>query len=208
MKKLDKKGFAAIEAVLIVVVLGILGFTGWFVWHAKQNTDDSLNKAASSQQGIVKASSKATDFASCKAATGSTLLESYPEKCVTKDGKSFIDTSGTMPVEKPYLTIKELSIMLPLSTGITDAYYYFANNSAYLSVHSLDGTACAADKTSIGAISTTDVASAATQKVNGKNYAYYSPQAGCSDDAATQAKADTARQALVQAFKQVTTTDN
>jgi hypothetical protein len=46
----ESQGFAAIETILILVVLGILGFTGWFVWHAKQNTDKSLDAASNSQQ--------------------------------------------------------------------------------------------------------------------------------------------------------------
>lgn len=60
MKKLNQTGFAAIEAVLILVVVAILGFTGWFVWQAKQNTDESLNAANSSEQAIAKAKKSET----------------------------------------------------------------------------------------------------------------------------------------------------
>jgi len=42
MKK-NSQGFATIEAALLVVILGILGFTGWYVWHAKQNAEESLS---------------------------------------------------------------------------------------------------------------------------------------------------------------------
>lgn len=55
MKKLHQTGFAAIEAVLILVVVGIIGFTGWFVWNAKQNADKSLDAANSSEQAKIKA---------------------------------------------------------------------------------------------------------------------------------------------------------
>jgi cytoskeletal protein RodZ len=41
----NQRGFAAVEAILIVIVLGIIGFTGWFVYHAKQNTDKTLTSA-------------------------------------------------------------------------------------------------------------------------------------------------------------------
>jgi hypothetical protein len=61
MKKSNQSGFAAIEAVLILVVVAILGFTGWFVWHAKQNADKSLNAANSSEQASIKAKKKAAD---------------------------------------------------------------------------------------------------------------------------------------------------
>jgi len=46
MKK-NEKGFAALEAVLVVIILGILGFTGWFVLNAKQNADKSLSSNTS-----------------------------------------------------------------------------------------------------------------------------------------------------------------
>ncbi len=61
MKKIDQTGFAAIEAVLVCVILGIIGFTGYFVWHAKQNTDESLNNTASSQPGIAKKKAVSVD---------------------------------------------------------------------------------------------------------------------------------------------------
>jgi len=38
------------------VVVAILGFTGWFVWHAKQNTDKSLDNANKSSSTAWKAS--------------------------------------------------------------------------------------------------------------------------------------------------------
>lgn len=43
----NQDGFAALEAVLIVVILGILGFTGWFVLNDKKNTDKSLSSNSS-----------------------------------------------------------------------------------------------------------------------------------------------------------------
>jgi len=58
MRKISQSGFAIIEAVLIVVVVGILSFTGWFVWHAKQNTDKSLDAANNSEQASVKTTKK------------------------------------------------------------------------------------------------------------------------------------------------------
>lgn len=46
MKKFGQSGFATIEAVLILVILAMVAGTGYFVWHAKQNTNASLNQAA------------------------------------------------------------------------------------------------------------------------------------------------------------------
>lgn len=47
MIKQDKtSGFSILETLLVLVIAGILGFTGWFVWNAKQNTDQIFNAAA------------------------------------------------------------------------------------------------------------------------------------------------------------------
>jgi hypothetical protein len=94
MKKTKKNGFAAIETILIVVVLGILGFAGYFVWHAKQDADKSLTNAAISQP-VPNRAPRAPDFGDCITATGSKLELTFPEKCVTKEGKSFTDTETT-----------------------------------------------------------------------------------------------------------------
>jgi len=60
MKQSNQTGFAAIEAVLILVVVAILGFTGWFVWHAKQSTDKSLDAANNSEQASISIKKKPT----------------------------------------------------------------------------------------------------------------------------------------------------
>jgi hypothetical protein len=94
MQNNKQSGYAIIETALILFVLCILGITGWFIWNAKQNADRSLDAAATTEQGIV-ANSKVTDFVSCKAAKGSKMLETYPEQCMTKDGKTFTDGVST-----------------------------------------------------------------------------------------------------------------
>ncbi len=37
MRKLDQKGFTAVEGLLIFVIISILAGTGWYVWHANRN---------------------------------------------------------------------------------------------------------------------------------------------------------------------------
>ncbi len=41
-------GFAVLETILIVGILGVLSGTGYFVWHAKQTADKSLDAATQS----------------------------------------------------------------------------------------------------------------------------------------------------------------
>ncbi len=55
----NQKGFAVVETLLIVAILAIIGGTGYFVWHAKQNTESSLNNTTNSQQAISKQTKKA-----------------------------------------------------------------------------------------------------------------------------------------------------
>jgi hypothetical protein len=110
-----ESGFAVVEALLILVILAIIGGTGYFIWHAKQSSEKSLANASNSQQGIVKAST-VTDFASCKAASGSKLLETYPEQCVTKDGKKFTDISDETASWTQY-TAPDNSFMMKIPDG-------------------------------------------------------------------------------------------
>jgi len=118
----NQKGFATVEAVLVVIIIAIVGFTGWFAWHSKKSADSSLNAANKSAQTTVpKTTVKAvTSFADCKAAKGSKTLTTYPEQCVTKDGKTFTDK--TQSTQK-YLIIKEWGVRIPLSAADSGAYY-------------------------------------------------------------------------------------
>jgi hypothetical protein len=93
-----KKKLTVLSAIFIIIVVGIIGFTGWFAWHSKQVADKTLTDAAKIAQTSTAKPVKATPvttFAECKSAAGSILQESYPETCVTKAGKRFIDTSNT-----------------------------------------------------------------------------------------------------------------
>ncbi|MBC7581425.1 hypothetical protein H7097_00975 [Aeromicrobium sp.] len=54
MKNLNQKAFAVPEALLVIVIISMLAGTGYFVWNAKQNTDESLDKSANANQAVVK----------------------------------------------------------------------------------------------------------------------------------------------------------
>ncbi len=48
--KNSQKGFAVLEGLLILVIIGIIGGTGWYVIHSKNQTDQTLTAAASTNQ--------------------------------------------------------------------------------------------------------------------------------------------------------------
>jgi hypothetical protein len=88
MKKSYQSGFAAIEAVLVLVIVGILSFTGWFVWNAKQNADTSLENAdkANSSESTKKTAAKdevdsKTGLTTFKSASGVFAVQ-YPSNWV------------------------------------------------------------------------------------------------------------------------------
>ncbi|HSX44795.1 MAG TPA: hypothetical protein VLF39_01625 [Candidatus Saccharimonadales bacterium] len=90
MKKLNESGIGTIETILILIIVSMIGATGWYVWHSKQSTDDSLNKA---NQNSYAQTTKITNFDECKKAVGSKIQETFPEICATKNGQKFTDTS-------------------------------------------------------------------------------------------------------------------
>jgi len=187
----NQKGFISIETFLIIVVLVLVGGTGYFVYHATKKTNDTFTAAAKAAES--------TPDTSKPHASSSTSAKSVPTK--------------------EYLAIKEWGVKIPLTESTKDAYYVFLQNdtsSAYLSLHSLDGTQCAADQTSIGAVfrylpgdqdpeSHEFYSSIYTDgiKVGNYYYRYASPQAGCSDNNQTQTKASDARQQLMNSIKDI-----
>jgi uncharacterized protein HemX len=46
--KQDESGFSPVESLLVIVIVAILGFVGWYVYHAQQTANKSLNATASS----------------------------------------------------------------------------------------------------------------------------------------------------------------
>ena len=65
----------ALIVAIAVLGIAILGLVGWLVW----NTSKDTNRV-----------SEITTFEQCKVAEGSKLLETFPEQCVTVDGRTFV----------------------------------------------------------------------------------------------------------------------
>jgi len=175
MKRLNYRGFAAVETVLIVVIIGLLAGVGYYVWHTNQQTKATLDAA-------------------------SKVAQSSPAKVTQKPTNSVSSQTSTTA----YLTFSEWGVKIPLSPSISDAYYAYKNGYVYLSVRSLSNTDCSADSTTLGAVTRftadekdtysgelyIDEMKGAT-KVGSYYYAYVHPQAACSDDQSVLTKADT-----------------
>jgi len=106
-----QQGVTVVEALLIIIVIAILGFAGWFVYHKVHKTADSSKTSSQNTASI-------TNFAECKQAADSKLLETAPEQCVTKDGKRFTD----MATQQQYLTITEWGVKIPYNGSDTFTY--------------------------------------------------------------------------------------
>lgn len=46
--KFSQKGFAALEGILILIIIAIIGGTGYYVWHAKDQADETLAETSNS----------------------------------------------------------------------------------------------------------------------------------------------------------------
>lgn len=67
-------GHALIIAIVAVAVVAILGVLGWLFWQ------NFINKSSGST---------VTTYEQCQSTAGSKTLETYPEQCVTADGRTF-----------------------------------------------------------------------------------------------------------------------
>jgi hypothetical protein len=123
MKKLQN-GFTVVEGLLIVVTVGILGGTGWYVWQAKSQADKNLSSANNVSQNVPTPTKSIKTFDDCKNAAGSKILTTYPEQCVTKDGKKFTQFS------QQYLTIKEWGVRGKYSSNLTLRYMLLEDSSS------------------------------------------------------------------------------
>lgn len=49
MFKKNQKGFAAVEAVLILVIVALVGFVAWYAFHTKNSANNTYNNAGNTQ---------------------------------------------------------------------------------------------------------------------------------------------------------------
>ena len=128
-------GFSVTELLLILLGVGIIAGTGWYVWHSTNSAKDLYSKTSSlalPKAGPIKS------FDDCKKAAGSKIQETYPEVCVTKDGKRFVNAnSSTNEVGgaknktyiNGYLHIKEWGVKIPVTQNVHPNYRIFQVNN-------------------------------------------------------------------------------
>ncbi len=123
MNPRERKELAISEIVLITLAVIGVGVVVWLAW---------ARPLPSSQKPV-------NSFAGCKAAEGSVVQTSYPEVCVTKDGKRFVnpdqkvelpsassgDASGhTGTVARKMLTVKEWKVAFPYPNNVRSLSYH------------------------------------------------------------------------------------
>lgn len=79
MKKTNQNGIAVLEVLLVLILLAIVGFTGYYVWHARQTTNDALNAANSTSTAPIT-SKKSQAAPTSTDETANWLLYSTPSK--------------------------------------------------------------------------------------------------------------------------------
>jgi hypothetical protein len=92
-------GYGVIETTLMVIIIVILFFTAWFVHWSTDSTRSIINntnsEAGTSAPQEPLAPSDVKTYAQCEQLPGSRIEQTYPQVCVTTDGKSFTDTGSS-----------------------------------------------------------------------------------------------------------------
>jgi predicted lipoprotein with Yx(FWY)xxD motif len=87
-KKLQA-GFAATEAILILVIVGLVAFVAWYAFHTKNSTDNTYNNAANTQLNPPQKSTKTS--ANTKTSATASIIQT---KTSSSLGQYLADGSG------------------------------------------------------------------------------------------------------------------
>ena len=60
-KRLNQRGFSAVEGLLVIIIILLVGFIGYYVWHAQQSTSKTLNTASTAKQATTTKSQTAAE---------------------------------------------------------------------------------------------------------------------------------------------------
>lgn len=131
MARTSKKeaGFGIIEIIIILCIVAAAAFAGWYIWN--ENRKSSIESGGS-----------INSFEECTKA-GNPVQLSYPEVCVTKDGKRFTNPAQATGQSfegaetqngQILLKISQWGIEIPLTDANKDLVYHYAKNDAYEAV--------------------------------------------------------------------------
>jgi hypothetical protein len=127
MNPKERRELAISEIVLIVLAVVGLSVVVWLAWARPLKSNEPVNS-----------------FASCQAAGDSVLQTSYPEVCVTKEGKRFVNpdqkvelpsASGTdtdnqtSTATRKKLTVKEWKVAFPYPDNVRSLSYHTTASS-------------------------------------------------------------------------------
>ncbi len=105
-KHSSQSGFAALEAVLLVVIVAIIGGTGYFVYHANKKTNSTFNSAAK-------------------------VAQSTPQQKTKKKSTTPAKTTTTTPAPtQAYFTITEWGVRAPYNGTDTLTYRLNADKTS------------------------------------------------------------------------------
>lgn len=90
MNKTQNQSGSAFVIIIILIVVVIIGALGFLFWRNFINSGETKNTPQTYQE--------------CVAAKDSKILETYPEQCVTADGKSFTNPAQKAPSADADLT--------------------------------------------------------------------------------------------------------
>ncbi len=126
IKSLNQKGFAAMEAVLVVVILAIIGGTGYYVYQANNKATDTQNTAQTNANTAAphkkKTAKKSSTNGSSTQQSKNSAIEAAVKSYWTKQGKQ-VDSVTVTDIEG--VNAKGLFHLVGDSGGAT----YIAHNN-------------------------------------------------------------------------------
>lgn len=174
MKRLNNKGFAALEAVLIVVIVGLLAGVGYYVWHANKQTTDTLNAASKDAAGSpAKTSKKSTSAPSSVTTQQYITVQEWGVRAPITDGLTYTEHKQTVGGE---LFVGFTSTKLAGYKGCEEAGGIIGRYTAN------EGADDAGDSAASLAKSTPDK----VKQVGDYYFVFTHDQAACSDDTTAQ----------------------
>jgi len=138
MNRKERKELAISEIVLIILAVIGVAVVVWLAWARPLQTS----------------SATVNSFSDCKAADQSVLQTSYPEVCVTHDGKRFVnpdqkvelpsatgtdDGSQTSTANRKKLTIKQWKVAFPYPDNVRSLSYHTTDTSTIITFDDVPG---------------------------------------------------------------------